>query len=147
MGELREQGVNVVLHRLSEAVAELLGHGGYHPIEVKVGVSMEEMAEDARRRLEEEVAAFIFNDAVHPLGTSLEPLHELGEEVDVAGVVGLAVALEPLLADGGQGTMGPKLEGAEHLGALVLPPPRPVRLQPRMLDDIGDTTHLQLEGG
>lgn len=42
------------------------------------------MAEDPRRLLSEEVAAFLFNEFTHLLSAPYKLLHDLGEKVEVA---------------------------------------------------------------
>lgn len=93
----------MILHRLFEDVAEILRDWGYHNVEVEIRIGVEEVAEDARCRLGKETATFLFDDSAHLLGAIQKPLHDLGEEGEVAGVVGLKGAGHILLANKAQG--------------------------------------------
>ena len=90
----------MAFHRPCEPITKLLGDWGYHLVKVEVGVRVEEVAEDASRRQEEEATALLLQDTVHLLGSVLKPFHELGGEVIVVGVAGLAEGPKLSLADG-----------------------------------------------
>jgi hypothetical protein len=92
--ELPKERGHVAPDSFRQAGARLFGDGAYHLAEVKARITEEKVAEDARRRHEEEVTAFLLQDAIHLLDRALELPHKLEGELGISGIAGCERSLE-----------------------------------------------------
>ena len=93
-------------------------------MKIEVGVGVLEMAEDAGEHAPEQAMAPLFNKLASSLVTTLQARHHVGEEAEMAGVIGRAGMRGVLIADVAQCRVGPVPEALKHGGvhALQCPP-------------------------
>lgn len=144
--ELRDQVIHMVLDPLPHGIPNRPRHGGCHCFEVEIRVAAKEVTEDARSHPCKEIADLLLHEPAHPLRASFKPLHDLGEESKVTGIVGHKRAGDANPADAVQGTTSPLLEAVKHLGARVLEAMSSASRIRCPFREWGDLTHLLIKG-
>ena len=98
--KLLDQLIHVIVHPARKFALYDSGQGCYRGIKVQIRIPVEKVAEDTRERTSKMVAALFFDELTRPRGPAFEAGHDLGEQVEVAGIISFIGLGDALIANG-----------------------------------------------